>query len=246
MICRLSALVVFFLFVGCQVPPTNIVEQDLSLEHRAFGKIGYGARVDLKLSVIIDTRSRFEHEMSKLPRSFHLYWKDVDLKGYSGIHLDEKKKSLQKFLALKGVDPHTRVVILGNGLSGQGEEFFVAASLLSLGIKKINFMDVKGLKKALTAKDIPPLENLPYWEEPLTYNFDCSNQKTFDFNISKNVKKLTAAAGAPKDVFNKNMSVKSINLPKRLNIKLKSPKAYWAYGLAIHLRELGRKPCVVR
>ena len=184
--------------------------------------------------------------MSKLPRSFHLYWKDLDLKGYRGIHLEEKKRSLQKLLSLKGIDPFTRVVILGKGLEGQGEEFFVAASLLSLGITKINFMDVKGIKKSMVSKDIPPLENLDYWEAPLAYDFECVDPETYDFEINTMAPQKTASEARPEQVFHKNMSVKSINLPKRINIKIKSKDSLWAYGLAIHLREQGRKPCVVR
>ena len=240
-------LIPLFLFIaGCQIPPTEIVENDGALEDRSFGKIDYGKKFDLKKSVIIDTRSRFEHELSKLPRSFHLYWKDLDLKSYSGPHKAEQKRRLQKFLALKGVDPYTRVVILGKGLKGNGEEFFVAASLISLGIKKINFMDTKKLKDSLISKDIPPLENLPYWEKPLAYDFECKKGKKADFYISKKKLNKKGYQDKPSSVFSSSMKVKRSGFPKSLNINIASPKTQWAYGLAIHLREQGRNVCVVR
>lgn len=80
----------------------------------------------------------------------------------------------------------------------------------------------------------------------LVYDYNCSGGRASDYYISKKTLKNKNPQAKPNYVFNKNLSVKSINLPKRLGIKLSSPGSHWAYGLAIHLRELGRKPCVVR
>ena len=179
----LSILFLTLTMTACQ-NPTKVVVIDEGLEDRSFGKIEYGKKFDLKKAVIVDTRTRFEHEMSKLPRSFHLYWKDVDLKDYRGIHKAEKVRRLQKFLALKGVDPYTRVVILGKGLKGNGEEFFVASALLSLGVKMINFMDQAKLKDSLTSRNVPPLENLPYWEKKMVYDYECYDKRGPDYTIS--------------------------------------------------------------
>ena len=114
----MSALISLIL-ISCQ-SPTKVTENDESMETRVFSKITQAqGPVELKRSVIIDVRSRFEHEMSRPPRSFFAYWKDWDLSGYSGVRLESKKKELQRLLSLKGVDPLTQVVIMGKGLKGE-------------------------------------------------------------------------------------------------------------------------------
>lgn len=226
---------IFLALTGCQIPPTNVVENDLQLEDRAFSKVDYGKKFELKKSVIIDTRTRFEHEMSKPPRSFNVYWKDWDLRGYRGVELEEKKRQLQRLLSLKAIDQYTSVVVLGKGLSGKGEEFFVAATLMSLGVTKINFINIKKLKDSLVSKDIPDLENLPYWEEPLKYNFECPENAKADVTIKN-----------PKDYFKDDLSIKQKSFPKGLKLQLASKDPLWAYGAAIYLTEQGRKVCVIR
>ena len=165
-----------FLFImACQSSGTRIVEKDLGLEDRLFSKIHQSGKLELRHAIIVDVRPRFQFEMSRLPRSFHAYWKDWSLRGLESRDLENKKNQLQRLLALKGVDPLTRVVILGLGVGGRGEEFFLAATLFRIGIRRISFMDQKQAKAALAAKNLPPIENVSYWSEKLGPLFECRN-----------------------------------------------------------------------
>ena len=240
----------FLTLARCQLP-TKMYETDEGMEQRVFSKIEYGKKVELKYAVIVDVRSRFEHEMSRAPRSFYAFWKDWDLSGYTGARLENKKNELQRLLALKGVDPLTQVVVLGNGLAGKGEEFLVASTLLSLGIERISFMNSKQVKDALVARNLPKLENTPYWKVPLKYNFHCplpigkskSNAvKRADVLITKAGKK---SALKPFEVFSHNLKVKKRSYPKIMRPRLSSPNSLWAYGLALYFKDQGRQPCVL-
>ncbi|MCB0378449.1 MAG: hypothetical protein KDD33_08155 [Bdellovibrionales bacterium] len=234
---RLFFILLFFT-VGCQSQPTKLFETDKDFEKRAFEKIRFGEKFDLKRSVIVDTRSRFDHEMSRPPRSFHAYWKDWQLSGLSGENLKKQKQILQRQLALNGVDPLTQVVILGKALQGEGDEFAVAATLVSLGIKKITFVDEYSMQKSLVSLDIPPLANLPYWESDVTYQFDCQGSEPADLVVGND-------SWGVKDLFNPDMSIKRKSFPKGIKVRIGDKTGRWAYGLALYLKEQGRQPCVL-
>ena len=246
-------LFVFASFVGCQTP-TRVSESDEGMEQRVFSKISHGKEVDLKKAIIVDVRSRFDYEMSKAPRSFFAFWKDWDLSGYSGVRLDKKAQELQRILALNGVEPLTQVVILGRGLAGEGNEFLVASTLLSLGVERISFMDTKQVRAALVARALPKVENAPAWKLPLKYNFQCGIRsdgkqatlaKKSDILISKKTKISGKASLNPKNVFTKGLKIKKQSFPKAMNLRLYSPGSHWAYGLALYFVDQGRKPCVL-
>ncbi len=253
-----SSFVLFisFLFLlltmGCQMQPTAVVENDGNLERRSFSKIDFKSPIDFKRAVIVDVRSRFDYEMSKLPRSFHVFWKDWDLSGYTEAALQGKGRALQRQLSLHGVDPLTQVVILGNGLLGQGEEFFMATVLHRLGIKRISIISQEKVKKALTSKENLPLTNLPSWNQkvlPATY--ECSETIYGDLKflqadyiiLSKNDKKKENVF-SPAEIFDKNLNVLSRSWIKKKNLIISSPQSFWAYGLASALYEQGREVCL--
>ena len=204
-----------------------MVELDKNQEKRAFENIQFGKSWDLEKSVIIDTRSRFDFEMSKTPRSFHMFWKDWVLQGYEGAELERRKVELQRRLARKGVDPLRRIVIFGHGLKGKGEEMLIAALLFRLGLQKIAVVSPEKFKKSLLSKKTEPLASLPYWEKPLGRSWLCSQKKK-------------AKPVGPKD-FTKDLRLKKLSGPAD---SLKSPKGFWAYGAALQLRKGGLKACV--
>ena len=113
---------VSFFIVNCQGLTLGI-ERDFDVEERLLSKVR--GRLDLRRSVIMDVRPRFQFEMSRLPRSFHAYWKDWSLMGFTKKRLTQRKNNLQRLLALNGIDPLTRVVILGQGLEGRGRSFYL-------------------------------------------------------------------------------------------------------------------------
>lgn len=236
----------FLAVSGCQTPDTVVSESDESLETRVFSKVTYGDKVELEKAVIIDVRSRFEFEMSRLPRSFHAYWRDWDLRNLRAQNLERKKDELQRLLALKGVDPLVRVVVLGKGLKGQGEEFLVGSTLLALGVEKINFMTYRQAKKAVVSKNPPPLENVPYWSKSLKHQFHCDFHSTEKTKIKKQADVLIGADGLkPSQVFDEKLRVRKRSYPKIRNTQVYSPDSLWAYGLVMHFIDQGRNPCVL-
>ena len=220
----------FVLLLGCQTPPTQITELDKNQEQRAFESIRLGEAWDLKKSVIIDTRSRFDFEMSKVPRSFHWYWKDWSLQGYRGSELEKRKVQLQRRLARLGVDPFSSIIIFGQGKKGSGEEFLAASILFRLGVSKISVISPQQFKKSLVSKEVKTLSSLPYWEKPLRKSWSC---------LVKNKKaSLVDASSFTKD----------LRLQKKWTgkvIALKSKKGFWAYGAALQVRKQGKKACVM-
>lgn len=240
-----------FILSGCQVPPTKIKESDASIEGRAFSRITFDDKgIDFKRVVIVDVRSRFDFEMSKLPRSFNAYWKDWDLRGFTGPRLEQKVKELQRLLSLKGVDPLTQVVILGKGLKGQGEEFLIATTLLSLGIERISFINEKKAKDAIQSKKMPKLENIPYWSKPAGYAFNCNRNKMSTTDRRKQSDVIIESSKKDgslqvSQVFNENLELKPRSYPKNIQMQFYSPETLWAYGLALHFKNQGRQPCVL-
>ena len=236
-------LLLLFVLVGCETA-TKVTVKDLDEEDRVFSKIEYGKEVKFRHAVIVDVRSRFEHEMSRPPRSFFAYHKDWDLKNYSGEDLKNKVKELQRLLALKGIDPLTQVVILGKGLSGNGEEFLVASTLLALGVKRINFLNEKQVKKALVAKGLPKIENVEYWSKPLAFQVNClDKQKTGSPEVT--IAKKNKGSLKPFEVYSDDLSIKRKTYPKSLRMRVSSPDTYWAHGLALYFMDQGRMSCVL-
>jgi hypothetical protein len=237
----LTNIILIIFFTSCQIPPTKILESDANLEQRSHSKIEYGEKFDLKNSVIMDVRSRFDFEMAKLPRSFNAYWKDWDLRDYKNIHRQEKIIELQRLLSLKGIDPLTKVIILGKGLKGRGEEFLVASTLIVLGVTKINFINEKQVKEAVLAKKLSPLENLPAWQKNTEFKLECEKLGSPDIAISMNkVGQYTVDS-----LFDESLKTKEQVFPKSLNLKIESKDSFWAYGLALYFIEQGRKVCVL-
>ncbi len=235
---------------GCQTP-TQVSEKDGSLEDRVFSKIEYGQPKELKRAIIMDVRSSFDHQMSRPPRSFHVYWKDWQLQGLQGQRLEKKRQELQRLLALHGVEPFTEVVILGKGLAGQGEEFFMASTLYSLGIDRLRFMTEKQAKKAFVARNLPEVANAPVWSRPLRGQLTCGKEspeevaqamQSADVVISK---KFMEKGGGPETFFTEELKLKKYRYPKSMRLRVYSPHSHWAYGVAMYLKEQGRQACVL-
>ena len=239
---------VLFFLVGCQIPGTRLVEKNFGMESRLFSKIR--SPLDLKKSIIVDVRSRFQFQISRLPRSFHAYWKDWSLADFRGKYLIDRKNHLQRLLALNGIDPLTRVVVLGGGLKGRGEEFLIASTLLRLGVKKLSFMTEKQVHSAVTTGDGIPVENVPYWSEELKVSFECQNQSdqpdiVIDF-VDSTLKGKRNLVLRSSQIFSEDLKVKYKFRLEKKYFKIFSKNSFWSYGLVLYFREKGKKSCVLR
>ncbi len=175
------SLILLSAIISCQSSETRVIERDFGRQGRLFSKVQ--GNLNFRQAVIVDVRPRFQFEMSRLPRSFHAWWKDWSLIGFQGDSLIRRKNHLQRLLALNGVDRLTSVFILGEGLKGQGEEFFLAATLLSLGVQRLSFITEVQVRSAVTSENLPSIENLPYWNEDIQFLFDCQNKNPIQADI---------------------------------------------------------------
>lgn len=238
---RFFGLALFLVLSHCQTPESLMVQRDENHLERQYAKIDSQDRLDLKRAVIVDVRSRFDFNLSRLPASINLPAQEWDLSQIPRNQLEKKASDLQRRLSLKGIEPLTQVVILGEGLKGQGEEFLVATSLVSLGLSRIHFMNTEEARNSFVVahRDDEPVANVPRWQEPLGALFFCEDSKT-EADLT-----LGASGVEPKDLFHKSLKIKKENFPKRLGLRVKSPGSYWAYGVALHLENEGQNPCVV-
>lgn len=174
-----------------------MVQRDGNLEQRLLSKIQFDNKVDFEKAVIVDVRTRFDFEVSRLPRSFHALVDDWNLKNYSGHELDKKRQQLQRLLSLKGIDPLTQVVILGYGLKGKGEEFLMATTLVSLGVKRLHFLNIEKAKESLGARELEAVANAPKWSKGFTRLFNCRHQKKYQ-SIEAVARSEAVASANPK------------------------------------------------
>ena len=249
----LVPLLLWVIFLGgCQFPTGT----SSSSFGRAFPRDKADVSLDLNKFVVLDTRSLFEYEMSPWPRSFHVNPVDWDLSSYHGEALEEKRRSLQRLLALKGVAPDTNVLILGHGLKGRGEEFLLATTLLNLGVRKFKWLVVDldtfkslfgGRASPRASDEFQPLENLPFWTHPVVYDFRCpANSSPHILILKEKSNTPTTWEFTTEELFSPSLRTLPKALPKPMILHIRSPKTYWEYGLALHIRESrGGRPCVI-
>ncbi|MBX7231649.1 MAG: hypothetical protein K1X29_06140 [Bdellovibrionales bacterium] len=134
-----GALFLFTLFslVGCQLSPTKGREVSAFDSSLLLKNASSKLQVDSQ-TVIVDVRSAFEFSLSHLPGAINFRWEDfADVTGPFKGHVTRDIASITRRLALSGIGPETRVLVVGKGRSGKGEEGRVAWSLLQLGVKNV-------------------------------------------------------------------------------------------------------------
>lgn len=159
----ISILFFIFLIAGCQYKPTKIVSEDSvvpsGVHHLSADKI-MAAK-----PVILDARSPFEFNLSHVPGAVNVRWEDFSQTdtGRRGL-LQTDYFSLARRLSLIGIDPDSKIVVLGKGGLGAGEEGRIAWTLKVLGIKDVYTL-VHTSYRAMNPKDEPvAIRNKPYWK----------------------------------------------------------------------------------
>jgi rhodanese-related sulfurtransferase len=164
--CFLSFIcIVGFSLGGCVLAPSKTSESDLSVIDRAY-QFEKGSR-PIKITadtVVLDVRTFFDYQISRLPNAIHIDHKEFSLRKLRGEDLQDRALKLARRLALLGVTPFSHVVVLGYGDRGNGEEGTVALSLLVLGVERIQMGSMRDFKFLATAKVSKALQNQRYWE----------------------------------------------------------------------------------
>lgn len=154
-------LFIFSLFlVACQQMPTQVYQSQPITSKETDGRIAITEQ-----TVVVDARPAFEYSISHLNGSLHLRPEDFTQKEspYLGL-LDADHFSLTRRLARYGISPETPVVVVGRGLEGQGEEGRMAWTLKYLGVRDVQFADVKYFSLPLSTAEAPPRENTTIWK----------------------------------------------------------------------------------
>jgi thiosulfate/3-mercaptopyruvate sulfurtransferase len=131
--------------------------------------------------VVLDVRPPFEFNLSHVPGAINIRWEDFSQQDPNsrGLLLEDLF-GIARRLSLIGIDQDSKVVVLGKGFRGNGEEGRIAWTLQVLGVKNV-YTAIHSNYRELAPKDAPDVKNKPYWkpvvDESLT--IDARNFKAY-------------------------------------------------------------------
>lgn len=163
-----SAMFLFFVFLvfatGCQTKPT-VVRETVS---RSFeGSRALLGPIELSDEVIVaDARSPFDYSMARVPRSVSINWADYTETAPNQRGWPQKDLfAAARRLARLGIGPKSKVVVLGQGADGQGEEGRVAWMLAYLGVSDVRFGRFGSVKSRITTEALPESAQSAFTDE---------------------------------------------------------------------------------
>ncbi len=166
---RLSLGLIFTLLVvaSCAVKPTATHDNP----ERKMRPVPEAAILKLQTgTVVLDVRSPFEFSTGHVPKSYNIAWdqfSERDPAQHGSLQGDAF--AIARKLARMGITPLTNVVVVGKGLSGNGEEGRVAWMLQYLGVKDVRFGSLAAFKGHLTANDVTDLDqSVPIWKPEIS------------------------------------------------------------------------------
>lgn len=153
------ALIFGLMFTGCQIKPTKITNQE-----PVMGEGQFADALMKEKPVILDVRPAFEFNLSHVPGAINVRWEDFSQQDpRSRGLLDNDLFAIARRLSLVGIDPDTKVVVLGKGPQGAGEEGRIAWTLKVLGVRDVYTL-VHSSYRAMNPKEEPVVQNKPYWK----------------------------------------------------------------------------------
>ena len=160
---NLVVLILGFLIVSCQmVPaPTKVVSQ----EGVQGGDQHTLNQFKKNNPVVLDVRSPFDFNLMHMPGAINVRWEDFSqTETQSRGLLQPDLFAIARRLSLIGIDPDSKVLVVGKGLRGQGEEGRVAWTLKVLGVKDVMTLNHDHFREANPREANPPVENKSYWK----------------------------------------------------------------------------------
>jgi rhodanese-related sulfurtransferase len=149
---KLILLVLLLGILSCQQKQTlGVSESGVLMQNRDYRKI------ITENTIVFDTRSPFDFNMSKVPGSINLPISDFNA---SKDPLDAARR-----LSLYGVNPDSTVVIIGEG---KGDEQKLAWEFIKLGVTHIETLKAS-VFRLLNAKPEGPKKNVPLWKPQSEY-----------------------------------------------------------------------------
>ncbi|KYG63557.1 ABC transporter ATP-binding protein [Bdellovibrio bacteriovorus] len=167
-------LISVVLFLGCQQQPTKVVS-----EEPVMGESVTAEKLIKGNPVILDARPPFEFNLVHVPGAINVRWEDFSSQNPKSRGLLQGDLfALARRLSLIGVDPDTKVLVLGKGPQGAGEEGRVAWTLKVLGVKEVYTVLHNSYREMNTTREVPPVQNKPYWK-PVVQDELAVDFKTF-------------------------------------------------------------------
>jgi thiosulfate/3-mercaptopyruvate sulfurtransferase len=151
------------LMAGCQSKPTKVYEaRDIELKILA-EKLARPIQFTEK-TVLIDARSPFDFAMAHAPGAVNLQWTDFTARGPVPGLLKNDLFAEARRLAWMGIGPDTPVVVAGPGTKGHGDDGRLAWTLLYLGVRDVQLVDLDSLGLRYSNITPPPRASVPVWK----------------------------------------------------------------------------------
>lgn len=165
-----SFIVLFLSFVvllsGCQQKPTKVVTQE-----PVIGENITAEKLIKDNPVILDARPAFEFNLAHVPGAINVRWEDFSQTNPKSRGLLQTDLfAVARRLSLIGIDPDTKVLVLGKGPQGMGEEGRIAWTLKVLGVKDVYTLRHNSYREMNTIKEAPLVQNKPYWKPQVVEN----------------------------------------------------------------------------
>ncbi len=176
-ISNLILLALLSLLIGCQQKPTKITVQEPLISETVTAEA-----LMKNQPVILDVRPAFEFNLAHAPGAINVRWEDFSQSNPKSRGLLQTDLfALARRLSLIGVSPETKVLVLGKGRLGSGEEGRIAWTLKVLGVKEVYTLLHTSYREMNTTKEAPLTQNKPYWKPEVAENL------SVDFKEFKNL-----------------------------------------------------------
>lgn len=177
-----TSLLLTLLFAACATAPTKVKQ---TVERKRDSGAAQLAPIKITpQTIIVDARSAFEYSTAHVPGSVNLLWSSFNDPERPGV-LHGDHFALARRLSWMGINPQSHVVVVGNGLGGNGEEGRVAWMLSYLGVSNVQFAELNSLKFRLTnlEEDNRP-KSVPIWKPRVVESLAASRDEVI-FVVNK-------------------------------------------------------------
>ncbi|HVK60434.1 MAG TPA: rhodanese-like domain-containing protein, partial [Bdellovibrionales bacterium] len=193
---RLIAVALILLLSACQTQPTKVS----SNQERKFE--GDALTQPIKIvpeTIVLDARPAFDFSTAHIPRSINLNWSDFTEPepAQRGIMQADLFGAARR-LARLGISPESHVVVVGNGIYGNGEEGRVAWMLVYMGLNKVQFASLEALKPRVTnVIDTSSIKAVPMWKPEVRASLNVTRDEVIFAINERGVEKPISFKGGP-------------------------------------------------
>lgn len=257
-----AALVVMTL-AGCALAPTKMFQQN-----QLQPKEDLATQPQSQNLVVIDARPAFKFSLGSVPGAINLDWQSFSQRESKNQgYLDQDLFFISRRLASYGIGLNSEVLVLGEGLQGQGEEGRLAWMLKYLGVRNVKWTHIDLYRRDSLGLEAPPHQSVPVWKPELDESLAVDKAEFLQMAAVTTGAPLVIDVRSSKEYLKKSHpNIHAINIPwsemidkkgeikkdlknKMLSIGLKEDQKYYlvsergvrsAYALLI-LRKIGFK-----